>query len=200
MMTLGITGRSGCGKSTVTAALRAHGVPCVDADQTAREVLAPGSPCLAAVLQAFGADLLRGGVLDRRALADRAFATPEGTRRLSALTQPEIVRRVAEAREAARRSGAWLFAVDAAVLIGSAFEKECDRVLVVTAPFAASVQRICQRDGISPEMAARRLSAQRSEQELCARADYVICNDGGREALLAQTERFYETIREELHA
>ncbi len=79
MITLGITGRSGCGKSTVTAVFAAHGVPLVDADQISREILLPGSPLLPVLAQRFGADILYAdGSLNRRLLADRAFATPEG--------------------------------------------------------------------------------------------------------------------------
>ena len=76
MIALGITGRSGCGKSTVTAVFSAHGVPLADADQISREILLPGSPLLPKLAQRFGADILKqDGTLDRRLLADRAFAT-----------------------------------------------------------------------------------------------------------------------------
>ena len=87
MITLGITGRSGCGKSTVTSIFAAHGVPLADADQMSREILLPGSPLLPRLAERFGDDILRAdGTLDRRLLADRAFATPEGKRALDALT------------------------------------------------------------------------------------------------------------------
>ena len=89
MITLGITGRSGCGKSTVTAVFAGHGVPLADADQISREILLPGSPLLPALAERFGADILKAdGTLDRRLLADRAFATPEGKAALDGLTQP----------------------------------------------------------------------------------------------------------------
>ena len=79
MITLGITGRSGCGKSTVTAVFAAHGVPLADADQLSREILLPGSPLLPQLAARFGGEILRpDGTLNRRLLADRAFATPEG--------------------------------------------------------------------------------------------------------------------------
>ena len=75
MIALGITGRSGCGKSTVTGVFSAHGVPLADADQISREILLPGSPLLPRLAQRFGADILKAdGTLDRRLLADRAFA------------------------------------------------------------------------------------------------------------------------------
>ena len=87
MITLGITGRSGCGKSTVTAVFAGHGVPLADADQISREILLPGSPLLPALAERFGADILKAdGTLDRRLLADRAFATPEGKAALDGLT------------------------------------------------------------------------------------------------------------------
>ena len=89
-MTLGITGRSGCGKSTVTAIFAARDIPLADADQLSREILLPGSPLLPQLAERFGADIIRAdGTLDRRLLADRAFATPEGKAALDALTHPE---------------------------------------------------------------------------------------------------------------
>ena len=103
MITLGITGRSGCGKSTVTAVFAGHGVPLADADQISREILLPGSPLLPALAERFGADILKAdGTLDRRLLADRAFATPEGKAALDGLTHPEIVRRIRAAKQVLR--------------------------------------------------------------------------------------------------
>ena len=153
MITLGITGRSGCGKSTVTAVFAGHGVPLADADQISREILLPGSPLLPALAERFGADILKAdGTLDRRLLADRAFATPEGKAALDGLTHPEIVRRIRAAKQAAQEAGAPLFVLDGAVIVGTAAQAECDRLCVVTAPFETSVARIVARDGIAPEM------------------------------------------------
>ena len=178
MITLGITGRSGCGKSTVTAVFAAHSVPLADADQISREILLPSSPLLPALAERFGGDILApDGTLNRRLLADRAFATPEGKAALDGLTHPEIVRRIRAAKQAALASGAPLFVLDGAVIVGTAAQAECDRLCVVTAPFETSVSRIMARDGISAEMAARRLNAQTPEETLTAQADYVLCND-----------------------
>ena len=187
MICLGITGRSGCGKSTVTAVFSAHGVPLADADQISREILLPGSPLLPK--QRFGADILKqDGTLDRRLLADRAFATPEGKAALDSLTHPEIVRRIRAAKQAALDGGAPLFVLDGAVIVGTAAQAECDRLCVVTAPFETSVARIVARDGISAEMAARRLNAQTPETVLTAQADYVLRNDADLAHLQAAAE------------
>ena len=183
MITLGITGRSGCGKSTVTSIFAAHGVPLADADQMSREILLPGSPLLPQLAERFGDDILRAdGTLDRRLLADRAFATPE------------ILRRIRAAKQAAQEAGNRLFVLDGAVIVGTEAEAECDRLAVVTAPFATSVARIAARDGISPEMAARRLNAQTPEETLRAHADYVLCNDGALEALEASANTLCEQL------
>lgn len=187
MITVGITGRSGCGKSTVTACFAARGVPVADADQISRQVLQPGSPVLAQLAARFGGDILSGeGVLDRRLLADRAFATPEGKADLDAITHPAIVRRIEAARQAAQAAGSPLFVIDGAVLVGSVIDGIWDRLIVVTAPYEVSVARIVARDGIRPEMARRRLDAQLPEAVLAARADFLLANDGTQEQLRRQ--------------
>ncbi len=198
MITLGITGRSGCGKSTVTAVFAAQGVPLADADQISREILLPGSPLLPALAERFGEDILNAdGTLDRRLLADRAFASPEGKAALDRLTHPEIVRRIRAAKQAAQAAGALLFVLDGAVIVGTAAQAECDRLCVVTAPFETSVARIVARDGIAPEMAARRLNAQTPEAVLTAQADYILHNDAGLDALQEAAARLCETLRTE---
>ena len=195
MRTLGITGRSGCGKSTVTALFRSHGVPVADADQLSRDILLPGSPLLPKLAERFGANILNpDGTLNRRLLADRAFATPEGKAALDGITHPEIVARIRAAKAAAEQSGAVLFVLDGAVIVGTEAEAECDELLVVTAPFETSVARIAARDGIAPEMAARRLNAQTPEAVLTGKADYILRNDADLETLTARAEALYQTL------
>lgn len=189
MRTIGITGRSGCGKSTVSAYLKKLGYPLADTDEIAREIMNPGSPCLQQLAEAFGADILNAdGTLQRHLLADRAFATSEGTALLTSITHPEILRRTLALRDIAEKKGASLFFMDGAVLVGSMFEAYCDTLILVTAPFQVSVARICRRDGISPEMAQRRLNAQTPEDTLRAKASYILENDHTPADLIQQVQ------------
>ena len=161
MKVIGITGRSGCGKSSATKFLAGQGYPCIDADLIAREMLLPGSPCIAQLQEKFGADIAdENGNVRRRLLADRAFATPAGTRALTAITQPEILHRIETRLQEAEQGGAELAFVDGAVIVGTPFEARCDALVLISAPYDTSVARICARDGIAPEMARRRLDAQ----------------------------------------
>ncbi len=200
MKIIGITGRSGCGKSSATKFLAQQGYPCIDADQVAREVLLPGSPCLAALQAHFGADILdETGALRRRLLADRAFATPEGTRILTELTQPEILRRIETDLQRAQETGAELAFVDGAVIVGSPFEARCDELVLITAPYEVSVQRICARDGIAPKMARRRLDAQTPLEQLRAAATVEIVNDGTPQQLQRRIRDLLQALRKEEH-
>ena len=200
MKIVGITGRSGCGKSSATKFLAQQGYPCIDADQVAREVMLPGSPCLAALQAHFGADILdETGALRRRLLADRAFATPEGTRLLTELTQPEILRRIEADLQCAQEAGAELAFVDGAVIVGSPFQARCDELVLITAPYEVSVQRICARDGIAPEMGRRRLDAQTPLEQLRAAATVEIANDGTPQQLQTRIRELLQTLRKEEH-
>lgn len=200
MKIIGITGRSGCGKSTLTALLRAEHLPCADADELARAVLLPGSPCIPRLQAVFGADIAdAAGQVRRRLLADRAFATPQGTAALTSITQPEIYRRLDAAIADAEKDGAELFFVDGAVIVGTPFRQRCAMLVVVTAPYDASVQRICARDGIAPEMARRRLDAQLPEARLCAEADFILANDGTAEQMQTKCQVLLQALRKEAH-
>ena len=200
MKIIGITGRSGCGKSSATKFLAQQGYPCIDADLIAREVLLPGYPCLAELQAHFGEDILdETGALRRRLLADRAFATPEGTRTLTEITQPEILRRIEDRLARAKESGAAMAFVDGAVIVGTPFEARCDELVLITAPYERSVERICARDGIAPEMARRRLDAQTPLETLRAAATTEIVNDGTTQELETRIKAYLQSLGREEH-
>ncbi len=194
-----LTGRSGCGKSTVAAQFRAAGVPVLDADKVAAAIMEEYPACVHELAGAFGADILDAeGKLLRRKLADRAFATPEGQQTLTGITHPYIIRSLLEKIQAEALHGAALVFVDGAVIVGEPFEAYCDKIVVVDAPEDRQVARLCARDGITEEQARRRIGAQLSRQRLNAAADAVICNDGSLEHLQQQAQTVLQTLQESL--
>lgn len=196
MRIIGLTGRSGSGKSTVAAFYRSQGYPVEDADQVARQVLEPGSACLAALVRRFGADILdEQGRVRRPVLAHRAYADPGHTRALVEITHPEIVRRLLAAAAAAQKEGARLFFVDGAVIVGAPFERCCHAIVLVTAPEEDCLRRICARDGLTPEEARARLAAQLPEEQLRAAANEEIRNDSGEAALLLRAAAVLEHLK-----
>ena len=182
MKVIAITGRSGSGKSTVSAYYGSLGYPVLDADRTAREVTRLGGPCLAQLCDAFGSDiLLPDGTLDRGCLAARAFATPEGTRRLTDITHPAIIRELLDSVAAAQSTGVPFVFVDGAIIVVTASERE-------------AVSRIVLRDGISKQAARMRLAAQTPEDVLRAAADYIIANTGDGRHLRAAAQAVLERL------
>lgn len=182
---IGLTGGIACGKSTVSALLAARGASIVDADRLAREVVAPGSPGLAALVAAFGPGITGpGGALDRAALGARVFADPAARARLETITHPLIAALSLERLQAARASGAPLVVYDAALLFESGRADAFRPVVVVTAPRAIQRDRLMQRDGLDAAAADARIDSQMPVADKAARADHVI--DNGQS--LAHTE------------
>lgn len=193
-----LTGRSGCGKSTVSEHYRAQGYSVLDCDEAARQVVEPGSECLRCLQEAFGADIVdENGHLLRRELACRAFASDKGAQRLTNITHPAIVKLLLEQAERAFSRGEQLVFVDGAVIVGHVFEPYCQRIIVVDAPDAVCVERIMKRDGISESAAQQRLDAQMPRNQLCGAANYVIENHADRETLLQQADQVLHALRKE---
>ena len=187
MITVGITGRSGCGKSTVTACFAARGVPVADADQISRQVLQPAARCWRSWPPALGRHFERGGRFGPAAAGRPGLCHPRGQGRPGRHHPPG--HRPAASRPPGRRPrlrAALCSSSDGAVLVGSVIDGIWDRLIVVTAPYEVSVARIVARDGIRPEMARRRLDAQLPEAALAARADFLLANDGTQEQLRRQ--------------
>lgn len=178
---VGLTGGVASGKSQVEALLRHHGVPVLDADQVAREVVAPGEPGLAQVVAAFGPEVLDAeGRLDRRRLRERVFADAAERRRLEAILHPLIGARI---EDWIRAQSAPYVVVSIAILLESRFREQVDAVWVVDAPEALQRERLMARDGIDAELAERMIAAQLPRSTRLAQADLVIANDGDRSQL-----------------
>jgi dephospho-CoA kinase len=174
----GLTGGIASGKSTVAARFRIRGVPVIDADRLAREVVAPGTEGLKAVVEAFGTAVLGpDGGLDRKALGDVVFADVAARRRLEGITHPRIwalgVERAAELRE----RGELLACYEAALIVENGASDAFRPLVVVACPLELQVRRLQER-GATLEEALARVNAQKSLAEKVAAADHVIDTTG----------------------
>jgi dephospho-CoA kinase len=189
MLRMGLTGGIGSGKSTVAGLLAARGARVVDADRIAREVVEPGTPGLAAVVEAFGPQVLTpDGALDRPALAAIVFADPAARARLDGIVHPLVRARAAELVAAAPPDA--VVVQDVPLLVETGQAGAYDLVLVVEADLETRVRRLVQR-GLGAEDARARIAAQATDEQRRAVADVVLDNSGTREELEAQVERFW---------
>jgi len=188
-LVIGLTGGIASGKSTVGNRFIELGVPLLDGDHVAREVVAPPSPALAAIAGRFGPEYLQAdGTLDRRRLRERVFAEPAARRELEAITHPLIRQRIIAWRDSQTASYCIL---SVAILVESGMHQLVDRILVVDVPQATQLERLVTRDGIAEPLAQQMIAAQASRTERLARADDVIDNTRPALHLAAQVDRLH---------
>ncbi|MDX1459891.1 MAG: dephospho-CoA kinase [Xanthomonadales bacterium] len=189
-----LTGGIASGKSAVSAMFERLGVPVVDTDVIARELVEPGQPLLNSIVAAFGQQIVDAlGRLKRRRLRKLIFRDPEKRARLEALMHPEI------AAEATHRLAAVNapYAILVIPLLAETGRLEgVNRVLVVDADSEIQVQRLMDRDQVSREQAERSLAAQASREQRLALADDVIVNHGSLEELEQQVAQLHLMYRE----
>jgi dephospho-CoA kinase len=186
MLVVGLTGGMGAGKSAVADLLVAHGAVLVDADQVARDVVAPGAPAYGPLVEHFGTGILAAdGTIDRPALAKVAFADEESRRQLNALTHPAIGTALLEARAA--HAGTDSIVVMAIPLLTEAHRSTMglDVVVVVDCPTEVALERLVSQRGFSRTDAEARIRSQISREERLEHADYVVDNSGDLVALEA---------------
>lgn len=178
MLRVGLTGGIGSGKSAVARQLAARGAVVIDADVLAREVVAPGTPGLAAVVEAFGPRVVQAdGSLDRGWLADVVFADPDARARLEAIVHPAVRERAA-AVAAEAPTGA-IVIHDVPLLVESGLASSYDVVVVVETPPAIRLDRLVGSRGMTPERAQARIDSQASDERRREVADIVVDNSGG---------------------
>ena len=195
---IGLTGGIASGKSTVAELFAARGVPVLDTDQIARDVVEPGEPALAAVVATFGNGILGpDGRLDRAALRARIFSEPEARRQLEAILHPAI--RAELARQSAAAGGPYQVLVIPLLVEGGRIDA-VDRILVVDCPVEIQMERLMARDGETAESAGKILAAQASRDARLAAADDVIVNSGGAAELLAQVAELDRQYRRQAAA
>ncbi|APR79427.1 Dephospho-CoA kinase [Minicystis rosea] len=195
----GLTGGLASGKSTVAARFRARGLPVIDADLLAREVVEKGSPGLAAVVAAFGDEVLApDGSLDRAKVAAIVFQDPEKRRTLNGIVHPRIGAATAERIAALDAAGEKLACYEAALLVENGLADAFRPLVVVAVPEDVQVKRAMARDAATEEQARARIAAQHSLAAKVAAADYVIDNGGTREETERRADEVLDEIRKKL--
>ncbi|HLT90646.1 MAG TPA: dephospho-CoA kinase [Woeseiaceae bacterium] len=186
---VGLTGGIASGKSVVAERFAERGVPVIDTDVIARELVEPGQPALEEIAREFGPGIIGpDGRLDRRKLRNVVFRDDNRRKALEGILHPRI-RQVTEERSRAAGGPYQLIVVP--LLVESPLKDSMDRILVVDASEATQVERLRRRDAESEEQARRMIAAQATREERLAIADDVIDNDGSLEETERQVERLH---------
>ncbi|MEW1644911.1 MULTISPECIES: dephospho-CoA kinase [unclassified Streptomyces] len=199
MLKIGLTGGIGAGKSEVSRLLVSHGGVLIDADRIAREVVAPGTPGLAAVVEAFGEDVLApDGSLDRPKLGSIVFADPERLAVLNEIVHPLVGRRSRELETAAADDSVVIH--DVPLLAENGLAALYDLVIVVDASPETQLDRLVRLRGMTEDDARARMAAQATREKRLAIADIVIDNDVPLEALERRVQDVWAELVRRAHA
>jgi dephospho-CoA kinase len=187
---VGLTGGIGSGKSVVSGLLEALGAAVVDTDQISRALTAPGGAAIAPIRERFGPQAIGpDGALDRERMRQLVFRDPASRQQLEAILHPLIRARTREAIDAARAP--YIVVVVPLLLETGAYANLVQRVAVVDCDEAEQVRRVTARSGLAPEEVRRIMATQLPRAERLRRADDVLHNDGGIEALRGEVERLH---------
>ncbi|RBM19679.1 dephospho-CoA kinase [Streptomyces sp. PT12] len=196
MVTVGLTGGIGAGKSEAVRLLAERGAVVVDSDRIAREVVEPGTEGLAAVAAEFGPGILTAeGRLDRERLGRIVFGDAERRAKLNAIVHPLVARRSAELTAAAPRDAVVVH--DVPLLAENGLAGRYDVVVVVDASAETRLDRLTRLRGMTEEDARARMAAQATREERLAVADHVLHNDGTVDDLAAQIGPLWRRLSEQ---
>lgn len=199
MLKVGLTGGIASGKSTVTGYFHELGVPIIDADEIAREIVKPGSEGLSRLVTAFGPGILRSdGYLDRRQLRQKIFSNAEERERVNRLLHPLVRQQIQKALN--KISEAPYVLIAAPLLFESGLDKDMDRLVVVDCDETTQIHRLLHRDNIDLEEARLAMKAQMDRQKRRERADDVIDNNGSLKSLKTQVEKLHRRFLARGHA
>jgi dephospho-CoA kinase len=198
VITVGLTGGIGSGKSEVSRLLAERGAVVIDADLLAREVVERGTPGLERIIAEFGPEVLQpDGSLDRAALGTRVFSDPEALARLNAIVHPLVGERTAQLLEQASKSGAEVVVHDVPLLVENGLAQMYDAVVVVAASPQTQLDRLVRLRGMSAQEARQRIDAQAPLAAKLEVATHVLRNDGPLDELAPQVDQLWRTLRHE---
>ncbi|RKE18555.1 dephospho-CoA kinase [Streptomyces sp. TLI_171] len=195
MLRIGLTGGIGAGKSEVSRQLAARGAVIVDSDLIAREVVAPGTPGLAAVVAEFGPGVLRAdGSLDRPALGAIVFADPARRAKLNAIVHPLVRARSAELESAAGPDA--IVVHDVPLLAENGLAPLYELVVVIDVPDQERLRRLVELRGMAEEEARARMAAQATREDRLKVADLVLDNSGDLNRLAGRVDELWEQLEQ----
>jgi len=192
MVRVGLTGGIASGKTAVSDRLRELGAVVIDSDLLAREVVAPGTPGLAAVVQRFGPAVLEGTELNRSALGELVFTDPAARRDLERIVHPLVRARAAEIERAAADDAVVVHVIP--LLVETGQQDDFDLVVVVDVDHQTQLHRLRARNALSIEAAEARLAAQATRQQRLAAADRVLDNSGTLASLRDQVDALWSSL------
>ncbi|HEX4211653.1 MAG TPA: dephospho-CoA kinase [Candidatus Binataceae bacterium] len=195
MLTIGVMGGIGSGKSTVTAMLAALGAPVIDADKVGHAIYAPEGPAYPDMIAAFGAGILADDrTIDRKKLGSIVFGDPGALKRLNAIVHPKMFTRMREMIESLRASGERKpIVVEAAILLEANWQPLFNEIWLVVAAREHVIERVERARGLKPEQTEARIKAQLSDDERRKHATLVITNNGTIEALRIQVAEIWQS-------
>ncbi len=194
MLTIGLTGGIGSGKSVVADLLREQGATIIDADQLGHEAYTPNSEAWRQVVAAFGEGILTAeGEIDRRKLGAIVFSDPAQLERLNGIMHPLMADMVQQRKVQLSEASVAVAVVEAAVLFEAGWETLVDEVWTTVAPDDVVIERLRQRNGLSAQEASKRINSQMSSQDRIRRSDVVIENASDLVALQRQIKALWET-------
>lgn len=192
---IALTGGIATGKSYVAGRFREAGVPIVDADLLAREVVLPGTPALAAIRKRFGPDAVRrDGTMDRIRVAQIVFKDKRARLDLEAIIHPAVIKAINDFFNALPKRTPFAVA-DIPLVFETGREKDFDAIIVVACPREMQLQRLMERNKLSKEDAEKRLAAQLPIEQKVKKATYVINNDGTFEQTNAQVDALIASLK-----
>jgi dephospho-CoA kinase len=197
MLKVGLTGSIAVGKSHVLSVLKELGCQVIDADQIARDVVAPGTPGLKSVTEEFGSGVLNeDGALNRKRLGEIVFADEAKRTKLNSILHPMIIAAQDQRiREFEAKDPNGIAVIDAALMIESGGYKRLDKLIVVHCDPEIQLTRLMKRDGFSRKAAQERIATQMPQEEKMKYADFLIDTSGDFAGTRAQIETLFEQLR-----
>lgn len=191
MKVIGLTGQTGAGKGAFCKILSEYGIPCLDTDKTARQVVEKGTPCLDELCGHFGCCILESdGTLNRKKLGEIAFSDKNELAALNSITHKYITEKVEMWLDKKRAEGCIAAVIDAPQLFESGENNICDITVALLAKEDIRLARILDRDGITEQYARKRMASQKDELFFISKCDHIIYNNSTKEELEKETISF----------